>query len=399
MNNIGYHHLENGNLDSASYYFDSVTILLEKYPPNSQYWDFFRCSLDDNIATIHELNDEFENTIPLYKKNYLWYWRKKHSFRRHNAGISLANAYIETDKYDSAFPILEKVLAELNEKAYSKNYINSVYLNQVYSKLFLKKGNISLSNQYAKDAAVMERDIIAKEKEVEYQYNKKLKLYAKERNNQIVVLQRLQNSELDKKNTLRLLVLIFIIVIIGLVFWVYYSKARSNQRKFKLKAKIADQEVRQERNEKKLLDVELEFKKKDLIGVLLNMKQKDSWARDLNEQMKTVKEAVGHKRRNELNKLHNQIRSHLQANKDRELQTNNLDLLDAEFHNKILKAFPLLTKSEQQLFSLIKINITSHQIAEIKNVEYNSIKTLRHRLKLKLGLKPSDSLDSFILQF
>jgi DNA-binding CsgD family transcriptional regulator len=115
--------------------------------------------------------------------------------------------------------------------------------------------------------------------------------------------------------------------------------------------------------------------------------------------MKSVKATVGHKRRNELNKLHNQIRFHLQAYKEAELYTNNLDFLDAEFHTKLLNKYPSLTKSEQQLFSLIKIKLNPHQIAQIKNVEPSSIKTLRYRLKQKLELKTADDLDKFIHQF
>lgn len=399
LNELGYHHLDVGNLDSALFYFNKSIAILEKFPPNTQYWDFFRCSVDDNVATIYEIEQAFQKTIPLYQKNYDWYWRAKHISRKHNAGISLGNAYIETAMFNSAFRVLDSVSYEIKNNPYSKDFINKVYLNQTYSKLYLYMGDSNRSNQYAVTGAVMEKNILSEEKNIEYLFNKKLKLYAKERNRQKIHLEQEQNAELAKTVNLQLVILLFVVITIGMAFWVFYSKSNANQRKLEMQTKIAEQQTKQEQNEKQLLDIELEYKKKDLIGVLLNLKQKEKWAQDLNEQMKTVKTTVGHSRRNELNKLHNQIRFHLQASKEAELYTNNLDLLDAEFHTKLLKQHPNLTRSEQQLFSLIKIRLNSNQIAQIKNVELRSIKTLRHRLKQKLELKATDDLDKFIHQF
>jgi hypothetical protein len=399
LNELGYHHMVLGHLDSAMYYFNKSVKILEKHPPNTQYWDFFRCSVDDNMATIYEIEEAFQKTIPLYQKNYDWYWRSKHISRKHNAGISLGDAFIETAMFDSAFHVLDSVFNELQNNTYPKDFINKVYLNQTYSKLHLYLGDSNRSNQYAVIAAVMEKDMLSEEKNIEYIFNKKLKLYAKERNRQKIALEQEQNAELTKTNNLQLVILLFVVTTIGMTFWVFYSKSNANQRKLEMQTKIAEQQAKQEQNEKQLLDIELEYKKKDLIGVLLNLKQKEKWAQDLNEQMKMVKTTVGHSRRNELNKLHNQIRFHLQASKEAELYTNNFELLDAEFHTKLLNQHPNLTKSEQKLFSLIKIRLNSSQIAQIKNVELSSIKTLRHRLKQKLELKAPDNLDKFIHQF
>jgi hypothetical protein len=399
LNNIGVHHLDNGNLDSAMHYFDTCIIILDTYPPNTQYWDFFRCSVNDNIATILEINNRYDQAAPLYLKNYQWYWRDRHQSKNHNAGISLANALIEIEALDSAISILDNIAAKMDTSDYNEILINSIYLNATYSKYFLHIQDTSLANKYAATTALMEKNIISEDRNTEYLFNKKLKLYAKEMSRQKIILQKSQNAELAKTNNLQLVILLFIVITIGMAFWVFYSRSIANHRKLEMQAEIAEQQTKKEKSEKKLLDIELEYKKKDLVSVLLNLKQKDKWAQALNEQMKSVKTTVGHKRRNELNKLHNQIRFHLQTTKETDLHTNNLDLLDTEFHNNLLKKHPNLTKSEQQLFSLIKIRLNSHQIAQIKNVELASIKTLRYRLKQKLKLKASDDLDKFIHHF
>ena len=108
----------------------------------------------------------------------------------------------------------------------------------------------------------------------------------------------------------------------------------------------------------------------------LNLKYQNNWAGELNEQLVLVKSSTGHKRRIELDKLHKQIQFHLNAFKETQVIHDNLDELDSGYFSKLQNKFPNLTRSEQQLFSLIKINLHTHQIAQIKNIETSLLKIL-----------------------
>ena len=55
-----------------------------------------------------------------------------------------------------------------------------------------------------------------------------------------------------------------------------------------------------------------------------------------------------------------------------------------------------LTTNEQRLCALIKLNMTSKEMASVLNVAPNSIKSSRYRLKKKLGLQQEDDMEAFI---
>lgn len=60
------------------------------------------------------------------------------------------------------------------------------------------------------------------------------------------------------------------------------------------------------------------------------------------------------------------------------------------------KKFPNLTKGERELCYLIKANLTTKEIAEVRNITVDSAKLARKRLRKKLNLNPETDLRDFI---
>ena len=75
------------------------------------------------------------------------------------------------------------------------------------------------------------------------------------------------------------------------------------------------------------------------------------------------------------------------------------ETFEKQFPNYILRlknTFPAITNSEIRLFIFIKIGLENHQIANISGISPESVYKSRFRLRQKLGLDPSVSLDTFI---
>jgi len=70
-----------------------------------------------------------------------------------------------------------------------------------------------------------------------------------------------------------------------------------------------------------------------------------------------------------------------------------------DFFDKLLASHPDLTKTEQKFCAYLRIHMNSAQIASALNVSKEAIRKNRYRIRKKLGLKTSDSLEAYINQF
>ena len=68
-----------------------------------------------------------------------------------------------------------------------------------------------------------------------------------------------------------------------------------------------------------------------------------------------------------------------------------------EFYNKVNIQFPNLTENEKKLCALLRLNMTTKEVATITHQNPNTIEVARTRLRKKLGLSNKDiSLVSFL---
>ena len=67
-----------------------------------------------------------------------------------------------------------------------------------------------------------------------------------------------------------------------------------------------------------------------------------------------------------------------------------------DFFDNLNKKHPGLTKTELKFCAYLHINLSSEQIGSILNVSPHAIKKTRYRIRKKLDLKTTDSLDAYI---
>lgn len=131
------------------------------------------------------------------------------------------------------------------------------------------------------------------------------------------------------------------------------------------------------------------------IGVISkNQKVRDS---EVIISLKAIKKEIGNgsvqgKLQQVINKLNNQG---LYTERQVTAMENFIEVGD-DFGRILDKNFPDLTKGERELCYLIKANLTTKEIAEVRNITVDSAKLARKRLRKKLNLKPETELRSFI---
>ncbi len=395
LNNAGVYYFQKGSLDTAMSYFLIADSILRKYPVNYLKWQNLQGSIRSNIASVFLERGEYEKAGDIFKKNLQHYKKIKAHIRWVNAGIALANTQIELGDYAEAASLLDMTwqgldTLQLRTKPIMKYWmkVKSRYLEMIGEKdkaLQLIKEILEITNKENTEQESRFTTI-----------SEFLANYSSERFEESLL--RVREEKAHEAARLRLQIWIVILLAIGLVviasgLLIYY---RQRNRLHESERKLTLGKLYKQENEKKLLDLQLEYKKKDLSDMALKLSLRQEWSTELYQRFLTVTSYKGSKRSREFSRLKLEILG--QANIDKELSviSNNIESLNREFYVKLKSKFPNLSKTELKLCGYIKLNMSNLQIAQAQNVEPSSIKVSRYRLKKKMGLTSDQNLEHFI---
>jgi len=69
------------------------------------------------------------------------------------------------------------------------------------------------------------------------------------------------------------------------------------------------------------------------------------------------------------------------------------------FFDRLLIDYPDLTRNELQVCALLRMNLTSKDMARLTNVTVSTVDITRHRIRKKLGLEPASSLTGHLIRY
>ena len=147
--------------------------------------------------------------------------------------------------------------------------------------------------------------------------------------------------------------------------------------------------------EKERVDAELEFKKKELTTHALNLARKNETLENLKIKAQELKEkestGTGY------NQLIRSINFDLQDDHNWENFSRYFEEVHKDFNSIVKTKYPQVTSNELRLLALLKMNLSSKEIANILNISSEGIKKARYRLRKKLDLSTDDSLQDLVL--
>jgi len=141
-------------------------------------------------------------------------------------------------------------------------------------------------------------------------------------------------------------------------------------------------QIDKEKLEKENLEKELHFRRKEITSLLSEVMEKSKIIEDFENSIKSVdKKDTG-----KLDELVSKIKINININKTKENFYVRVEELHKDFNIKISNLVPDLTPSERKLASLLRMELSSKEIAEIMNISSKSVDMARYRLRKKLNL-------------
>ena len=94
----------------------------------------------------------------------------------------------------------------------------------------------------------------------------------------------------------------------------------------------------------------------------------------------------------DLNALKVQIIDNLNIDKERKFFYKYIKKINNTFYKNLDKKYPNLTENEKKLCSLLRLKLSSKEIASILNITPKSVEVNRYRLRKKMNFKKNDRL-------
>lgn len=373
FNNIGETYLKMGVLDSAYYYAKKSLKIKESGKNPATLNDVANSQL--NLGNVLCALGKYDSAKIMITKALNKYEETKNKTSQIEAQYALGRLYVRLNMPELALNYYEKglqIAINLNDLDNIKNGYK--YLSDIYANL----RNYQLSLHYFEAYSVLKDSILnledlskIEELQIEYEVEKK--------DGQI----KAQKNLIAQKDYNLILVIIAgsllaIILIITIIFVII-----TRRHKVILLKKEAEN-----------LRQKLELKNKELVcnvrSIYVKNQVINKVARRLSKSTKDIS--------NNSNKVINSLIMELKQNLDdtgwKEFEFR-FSQVHESFYNNLHEKFPGLTENEKKLAAMLKLGLSSKEIASITMTQSDSVDTARSRLRKKLGISSDQNLTEF----
>lgn len=372
----------------------------------SKALDFYNQAIKINEATknfkylaINYLNSGFVYSSKEESDLALQYYNKSISLNRQDndtlalivSMTALGNHHNAANNYDAALLTFTEVL----KLAQGFNDLNGQRdAGRGLSIAYEGKGNVRKAFDMFKLYSSLNDSLFARTKadQLDELYSRfTLNIKEKEialKDNEIALLQR------EKKiYHFRQLLLVLSLLLVIIVTILVYSKLRAKQRKNNL---IMEQQAALNKAKQTGMEIELKNKSNDLTNVALHLVEKNKFLYELKKELKNLKNAPAEEREERIKELAINVQQSINLQKDLDDFQNNIDQVNRSFYRKLKQKFPTLTKNEERLCAMLRLNLSSKEIAALNNISIRAVEMGRYRLRKKLDIPSTTSLSDYL---
>ncbi len=272
-------------------------------------------------------------------------------------------------------------------------------LMNTYSKL----GNYKRAIEFSEIYIISKDSLFDKTKtkelakiEAKYEYQKQTEIDSLAHVNEIKIKDQvlLREKEVSKMKIITFVIIGSIILIVTLLI-IYLQRGRIKKNKMisQQEKELTNVNLKNKELENKNLLSELEYKHNEVVNFALHIAEKNDFLENLQKTLNASNDQIDPKT---LKKL---IAQNLSTEKDREEFNANIESLNDSFFLKLDEKFPKLTKTDKRLCALLRLNLSSKEIASIQNISPNSVDVNRYRLRKKLDITTDKDLSNFLNAF
>jgi tetratricopeptide (TPR) repeat protein/DNA-binding CsgD family transcriptional regulator len=285
--------------------------------------------------------------------------------------LNLAQLYMDVNEPDSAIFILKDLLA-LNEKLKSMKYADMIYYNMAIA--YEAKADYKSAFEYCN------RFIVVNDSVVQELTNRKLlemqtKYEVDIKNEQIKLLEK--DKQLAQQRYISIAIGFVLVVLISLYVISYkHRKAKQKQLHYEAEIQQATNKIGVNQRELTLKAMQITQQESNLTFL------RDELEKFKNEHPETKEAIQG---------LLSNINLQLKQNAFNDFEKYFIEV-HPEFYTRLKKEFEDLSQNELRVCALLKLNLSSKQIADITGRSVRSVESTRTSIRKKMNLSLQDNL-------
>ncbi len=431
----------NNQIDRAFDYLGQARERFEKLGNKVKLAEVF-----GELGHLHEKSSEYDLALDNQKRALQFYKEAEDSKGLAMIYENIGSIYEDLEKMDSAFHYFRKSYA-LNGSI--GNRVNQVSNLNNLGDTYRKRGIIDSSLVLTRQALRMARELDLKYQESSalrdlgksfneagaydsaYYYLSEARivyeeLYSNETNQQLVLVQSLfdlndknaQIQTLEQRHRLERLTIIALVcfaVLIAILGFVFIRGQRIQLRKNKqlihqkeqlhqselenvrLEEERLKAELRHKQLEEEYLNLELDAQQKALASRMLQLIEKNKLLEEVESGLKDASRKMPEEFHKPLKKISKRISSSFKHDDDWEDFRRSFEQIQPDFFPKLQKVNADLSANDLRICALMRINLSSEDIASVLGITIDSLRVSRYRLRKKLMLKKGQNLRGFLL--
>jgi len=205
----------------------------------------------------------------------------------------------------------------------------------------------------------------------------------------------LQEQSRLKKKVLYLIIGLIIMAFLVFVISLFLQLVRLKNNRLLFQNQMKEKENELMSLQKENLQHDLEYKDRLLTTNAMNLAQKNELIKDMHDRLKSVIKEVPEKNQDMIQVVIGELRKSLGSNEWREFELR-FNEIHPDFSKKLKDRFHYLSPADLRIAALLRLNLSSKEIASITSRTADSVKIARSRLRKKLDLGVDENLVLFL---
>lgn len=338
--------------------------------------------VQSNMAMLYGRQKRYDKALEIHLK-CLEFLKKIDERNNIVTGYSnISFEYRMLKDYDNASKYADSALLFAKRFGYKKHITNAYRAkSRIYRDLGMFKEAFkshTFYKRYSDSTLIVNKDLEIKEIELRNELEKEKK--------ELEIINERKELRIKLYGTLLIVILCFSIVTAILFRRNYKERSR----------RISDQ-LEKEKLKKEILSQKIKASETELKNLIADNSMRLEFIKRFTEQIKDDKElSEDNNIKRYANRLLVKLQQQIITENKLSLLQDKIKEVNKSFEQNISNKFPNLTKTEREICSLLRLNLSIKEIASIRNSSTDSVKVVRYRIRKKMEIPKSEELEKYI---
>lgn len=214
-------------------------------------------------------------------------------------------------------------------------------------------------------------------------------------------VEEMKSKELETYNNkslrINLITSLTIIIVLSITLITFITLFSRNKILYhKNKETAYEQQLKIDKMENNLMEMQLKSSKESMINMALHIKSYIEYINPLKDDLKEAIDLPDNELRNRIKNIYLNIQNNGRLFSNTENVNKQINDIYKDFLDRLELKYPSITKSEKRLCVMLYIDLSSKEIAIITNTTLRSVETSRYRLRKKFNLQRDDDMVNFL---